>query len=90
VPTCGCEIIGNETPDWYPSYVCDRNSQRLAQEALLNEYAQYKPARGVILDPFFGSGTSGVVAKQLGLDYIGIDLNPDYIKIAEKRIRESL
>lgn len=41
---------------------------------------------GVILDPFFGSGTVGVVAKKHNRKYIGIELNPEYIKIAEKRI----
>ena len=39
----------------------------------------------VILDPFFGSGTTGWVAQRLGRKWIGIELNPDYIKIAEKR-----
>ena len=39
-----------------------------------------------VLDPFNGSGTTGVVAKSLGRDYIGIDLNPEYIEMAQKRI----
>jgi len=39
----------------------------------------------VILDPFFGSGTTGWVAQRLGRKWIGIELNPEYIKIAEKR-----
>lgn len=43
---------------------------------------------GVVLDPFFGSGTTGVVAKKLGRNYIGIELNSEYIKIAEKRLSE--
>lgn len=43
---------------------------------------------GVVLDPFFGSGTTGVVAKKLGRNYIGIELNSEYIKIAEKRVSE--
>ena len=38
-----------------------------------------------ILDPFFGSGTTGYVAQRLGRKWIGIELNPEYIKIAEKR-----
>lgn len=46
------------------------------------------PVGGVILDPFFGSGTTGAVAKRLGRQYIGIDLNPVYCQAAEKRIRE--
>ena len=38
-----------------------------------------------VLDPFFGSGTTGWVAKRLGRKWIGIELNPEYVKIAEKR-----
>lgn len=40
----------------------------------------------VVLDIFMGSGTTDVVAKKLGRDYIGIDLNKEYIRIAEDRI----
>jgi len=40
----------------------------------------------VILDPFSGAGTTGLVAKQLKRDYIGIDLNPEYNEMARKRI----
>jgi len=47
-----------------------------------------KPVRGIVLDPFMGSGTTALVATQFGHDYIGIDLNPDYVKIAEKRVSE--
>lgn len=39
-----------------------------------------------ILDPFSGAGTTGVVAEKLGRKYIGIELNPQYIKLAEDRI----
>jgi DNA modification methylase len=42
----------------------------------------------VILDPFFGSGTTGWVAQRLGRKWIGIELNPEYIKIAEKRFNQ--
>jgi DNA modification methylase len=44
------------------------------------------PVGGVVLDPFFGSGTTGLVAQQLGRNYIGIELNPEYVKIAQKRL----
>lgn len=40
----------------------------------------------VILDPFFGSGTTGVVAIEYGRKYVGIELNPDYVKMATERI----
>ena len=44
------------------------------------------PVPGVILDPFFGAGTVGLVAKKLGRQYIGIELNPDYTSMAKERI----
>jgi len=40
----------------------------------------------LILDPFFGAGTTGVVALKNGRSYLGIELNEEYIKIAERRI----
>lgn len=40
---------------------------------------------GTVLDPFFGSGTTGRVALELGRNCIGIELNPDYVKLAEQR-----
>lgn len=45
---------------------------------------------GIVLDPFMGSGTSGVVAKKLGRQWIGCELNPDYCRMAEKRISETV
>lgn len=45
------------------------------------------PENGVVLDIFGGSGTVGVVAKQLKRNYILIELNPKYIEIAKKRLR---
>ncbi len=44
------------------------------------------PVPGVVLDPFFGAGTTGLVAKKFGRMFIGIELNPDYIEMAKSRI----
>lgn len=44
------------------------------------------PEGGIVLDPFAGSGTTLAVAKMHNRKYIGIELNPEYIKLAEKRI----
>lgn len=44
------------------------------------------PKGGVVLDPFFGSGTTGAVAKRLGRDFIGIDLNARFLEKASARI----
>lgn len=41
----------------------------------------------VVLDPFFGTGTTGAVAKMLGRDFIGIEREAKYRKVAEKRLR---
>ena len=41
-----------------------------------------------ILDPFVGSGTTGVVAKRLGRKFIGIDAEKEYLKIARRRLEE--
>lgn len=43
------------------------------------------PIGGAVLDPFFGSGTTGRVAKKLNRHYIGIELNPEYIEISSRR-----
>ncbi len=39
-----------------------------------------------VLDPFFGSGTAGLVASQLGRRYVGIELHPEYIALAKERL----
>ena len=41
---------------------------------------------GVVLDPFFGAGTVGLVATKLGRKYFGIELNKEYVKIATNRL----
>ena len=47
------------------------------------------PWGGVVLDPFNGAGTTGVVALRHHRKYIGIELNPKYVEMAKKRIDES-
>jgi len=44
------------------------------------------PVPAVVLDPFFGAGTTGLTAKKLGRHYIGIELNEAYVGMAQKRI----
>jgi DNA modification methylase len=45
------------------------------------------PIDGVVLDPFTGSGTTGVAALRNGRRFIGIEVNPEYCVMAEERIR---
>jgi site-specific DNA-methyltransferase (adenine-specific) len=44
------------------------------------------PRPGVVLDPFFGTGTVGLVARELGRDWLGIELNPEYVELAQARL----
>ena len=48
------------------------------------------PSDGVVLDPFFGAGTTGLVAIRNGRRYIGIELNEEYIEIAKKRLEAEM
>jgi DNA modification methylase len=48
------------------------------------------PENGIVLDPFMGSGTTAVVARKLNRNYIGFELNPEYIKISERKIYNNL
>ena len=64
--------------------------QRIGQSNTLGFRPTCTCSAGVIpctvLDPFAGSGTTGAVARNLGRDFIGIELNPEYVTLAERRI----
>jgi len=48
------------------------------------------PENGIVLDPFFGSGTTGVYARKVNRNFVGIELNPEYVKIAENRLLKEI
>lgn len=48
------------------------------------------PEGGLILDPFFGAGTTGLVARKQGRNYVGIEVNPEYVSMARQRIAAEL
>ena len=58
-------------------------------EPLVRWWVRYltKPS-DVVLDPFMGSGTTALVARAEGRDFLGCDLNPKYVAIAEKRLAQ--
>lgn len=43
-----------------------------------------------VLDPFMGSGTTGIACKNKGIDFIGIEKDDKYFEIAKKRIEEAI
>ncbi len=58
-------------------------------EALLYRVIRAATNRGdIVLDPFFGTGTTGAVAKRLGRSYLGIEREPRYVDLARDRIRK--
>lgn len=48
------------------------------------------PKGGVVLDPFMGSGTTARAARRWGRHYVGFELNPDYVKIIERKVQVSV
>lgn len=56
---------------------------------LMREIVEIVPARSLVLDPFMGSGTTGVAAVQSGRRFIGIEMHAEYFDIACRRIEEA-
>ena len=65
--------ISSMTLGWRPSCACDAGD----------------PQPALVLDPFMGAGTTAVVAQALGRDYVGIELNADYVRMAERRVAKA-
>ena len=56
-------------------------------DAIIPLVKRFCPQGGTVLDPFMGSGTTGVACVRTGRNFIGIEIDPDYFKIAERRIK---
>ena len=66
----------------YPEAHFATYPEKLVQPCILAGTSE----KGVVLDPFCGAGTTGVVAKKLGRHFIGIDIKADYLDMTQKRI----
>ena len=62
-----------------------RHEAEFPEELARRVIRLYSPAKGVVLDPFVGSGTTTAVAKQLGRRWLGIELDENYADLARKR-----
>jgi DNA methylase len=80
----------------------DRKASEEEKESYLENYGEGKQfightdcgckagwEAGIVLDPFMGSGTTALVAERLGRRWIGIELNSEYISIADRRLTQT-
>ena len=70
---------------------CDNNNHPTVKPQKLMQYlvTMITPPGGVVLDPFMGSGSTGVAAVNLGHEFIGIEQDAEYLEIAKARIINS-
>lgn len=71
-----------ETLGWHPSCACGLDVPKT------HEWEPLRPVACTVLDPFVGSGTVPFVARKLGRRAVGIDLNADYLALADERLRQ--
>lgn len=83
VNSCGNTVAGVDvrTLGWRPTCL-----HRLREPYEPGKGLNYAVVPATVLDPFVGSGTTLLVARKLGRDSIGIELNPDYAAMAEARV----
>ena len=67
----------------------DRHEAEFPEELARRVIQLFSPLDGLVIDPFIGSGTTALVAKQLGRRWIGIDSDPQSVLIARERINAS-
>ena len=77
----GPDAVGNRDPLRHVS-----TTTTLGWEPTCRCGADLEPTPAVVLDPFAGAGTSGVAALSLGRSFVGVELNPEYAAMADRRI----
>jgi len=65
-----------------------KHSARFPEQLAKDHILSWSNEGDIVLDPMMGSGTTGKMCKELGRDFIGIEINEEYYKIAEKRISQ--
>jgi len=82
-PPYGLEFMGKDWEHGIPGIPFWQAALRVAKLTAT-------PAGGVILDPFMGSGTTGMAAVMEGRDFIGIELESEYFEIATARVQHAI
>jgi DNA modification methylase len=81
------ELVRRPISAGCPAVVCTACGEGRKQRTGTLQCDCRAPARrGMVLDPFFGTGTVGAVAQELGRDWLGIELNPAYAAMARERL----
>ena len=70
-----------------PAGRCEEHSETVKSQTVLGCDCNVGFDPGIVLDPFMGSGTTGIVARKLGRDFIGFELNADYARLARGKLR---
>ena len=89
-------ILGSKMYDWfYVDQVKNVNREKTSHPAqmpveVMKRIIATLPKDSIVFDPFMGSGTTGVACKELGYDFIGIELNKEYYEIAKERIKNTI
>ena len=78
----GVPVTVPVTTGWAATCECARGGDSFPPEPR-------DPIPCTVLDPFSGAGTTGVVSRKLGRDYIGVELNPEYAEMSERRIHKA-
>lgn len=92
------DVTGGSTSRYFycakasPSERGDANNHPTVKPLALMRYLcrLITPPNGIILDPFMGSGSTGVAALQEGFRFIGIEKSPEYLEIAKARLEQAL
>ena len=80
-------IGGREHNEKQPTAYNSNHHPTVKPIALMRYLARLiTPKQGTVLDPFMGSGTTGIACKLEGFNFVGIEIDPEYFKIAEARI----
>ena len=96
---CGCRMMLNSKPtcghddfEWVTCRPTQNHHPTVKPLALMRYLAKLTrtPTGGIVLDPFAGSGSTGVACIQTGRSFIGIELDPGYLEIAAARIQHAI